>query len=287
MHYYCGVMLKPSFDIVPEVLEEESVQNATLLLEIGDRLFAAMLLEQPDNRLIALKYFNMDPQSSRSMTEFIAEILAAEPLLARKYARTIVIYSFAESNLLPKQFINNKVDRALTQLIHGNVQKGLILQENVPGKDIVNVFRVSKELQAFVEQQFNPSEYCHAYSLLAANEPLGSENLVRINFYTDRFIATVWKEKNLQLIQNFLYQSPEDVSYQLLAISEQFEIAPDKMSIEVNGFLDEQSALYKELSKFFLDVKAGQANHDIDTGSLLEEYPLHYFSPMLNFAVCV
>lgn len=279
-------MLKPSFDIIPTEANPELFHESILVLEIGEKLFSAMILNSDADQLLALKYFNMDAQSSRPMAEFIAEILAVEPVLSRKFSKTVVVYSFPESNLLPKKFNDNNVDRALTQLIHGNVQKGLILQEEVPGKEIVNVYRVSKELQNFVEQQFKPSVYRHAYSILAASE-LSDENLLQVRFYNDRFTAVLWKSGELQMVQSFIYQSPEDVSYNLLSIAENFEVSPEILKIEVSGLLDEHSSLYLELNKFFLHIKAAKSTDKIDTGELLADYPEHYFSPMLNFAACV
>ncbi|MGZ5247380.1 MAG: DUF3822 family protein, partial [Flavitalea sp.] len=264
----------------------ELFQESILVLEIGEKLFSAMILNSDADQLLALKYFNMDAQSLRPMAEFIAEILAVEPVLSRKFSKTVVVYSFPESNLLPKQFNDNNVDRALTQLIHGNVQKGLILQEEVPGKEMVNVYRVSKELQNFVEQQFKPSVYRHAYSIIASSE-LTDENLLQVRFYNDRFTAVLWKSGQLQMVQSFTYQSPEDVSYNLLSIAENFEVSPEVLKIEVSGLLDEHSSLYLELNKFFLHIEAAKASDKIDTGELLADYPEHYFSPMLNFAVCV
>lgn len=279
-------MLKPSFDIIPTEANPELFHESILVLEIGEKLFSAMILNSDADQLLALKYFNMESQSSRPMAEFIAEILAVEPVLSRKFSKTVVVYSFPESNLLPRKFNDNNVDRALTQLIYGNVQKGLILQEEVEGKEIINVYRVSKELQNFVEQQFKPTAYRHAYSILAAAE-LQDENLLQVRFYNDRFTAVLWKSGELQMVQSFIYQSPEDVSYNLLSIAENFGVSPEILKIEVSGLLDEHSSLYLELNKFFLHIEAAKVSDKIDTGELLSDYPEHYFSPMLNFAACV
>lgn len=281
-------MLKPSFDIAPANTDDNIISDSTLIIEIGERMFSYLLFNRENNKLVALKFFYPDTQSPRSMAEMIAEVLASDSLLSVKYKETVVIYSFPESSLVPASLSNEQLDRAVTQLVYGNVQKGLILREPVEGWDMVNIYRVPRELQSFIEQEFNPSKYYHVYSLLlvSLNREGEDRDLLKIRFYPDRFISLLIRNGALQIIQSFVYQTPDDVSYNLLAIAEQFDIDPASIQVIVSGTVDKQSALYNELEKYFLHIQNEEAAV-LETNGLLQDFPDHYFSPLLKFASCV
>lgn len=286
--YYCVVMLRPSFDIVPANADENVISDSTLILEIGEKMFSYLLFNRAHNKLVALKYFYPDTQAPRPMSEMIAEVLASDSLLSLKYKETVVIYSFPESSMVPVSLSNEHLDRAVTQLVYGNVQKGLILREPVEGWDMVNIYRIPRELQSFIEQEFSPSKYYHVYSLLliSLNREGEDRDLLKIRFYPDRFIAMLIRQGTLQIIQSFIYQTPDDVSYNLLAIAEQFDIDPTAIQVMVSGTVDKQSALYNELEKYFLHIQSEEAAN-VETNGMLGDYPEHYFSPLLKFAECV
>lgn len=280
-------MLKPAFNIVPADTDGDYATEAALILEIGDKNFSYLVVNKSTQRLIALKDFVLDQQTSRSMTERIAEVIASDPLLSNEYRETVVIYSSAESNIIPSAWNNDEFDRAVTQLVYGNVQRGIIVREPIDRWDLVNVYRISREMQSFVEQSFAPTKVYHVYSLmLATSDREEGKAAISLRFYSDKFIALVTRNGELQLIQSFSYQAREDVSYQLLAICEQFDLDSGSVQLLVSGLIDKQSVLYSELEKYFLQINSDDRTGDINTLGAMTDLPAHYFSPLLSFASC-
>ncbi len=281
-------MLKPAFDIIPGDLDPHTLSSHHLVMEIGDRVFSYFIFDKSNHALVALRDFVFDSESNRPMADMIAEVVASDPVLARKFHDTTVVYSFPESSLLPSTFNNDSLDRSITQLVYGNVQKGMIFREPVEGWEMVNVYRISRDLQSFIEQEFHPSRIFHAYTLMLGNleREAEDENLLKLRFYSDRLVVMAIKNGALQVIQTFFYQTPDDAAYHLLAICEQFDISPSSVLLEVGGLIDKQSALYSELQKYFLHI-----HHEefpgMESGELLTDFPAHYFSPLLKFATCV
>jgi hypothetical protein len=112
-------------------------------------------------------------------------------------------------------------------------------------------------------------------------------NHTRVIFYNDKFIAAYFKAGQLQLMQTFCYQTPEDAAYYLLLICMQFGIQPQEMVLNISGLIDTQSALYTELLKYFSQVNYEGVPSSYTTNGLLEEFPSHYFSPLLKMSLCV
>jgi hypothetical protein len=104
---------------------------------------------------------------------------------------------------------------------------------------------------------------------------------------TDQFLVAVFKGTDIQLMQSYSYQTPDDVSYYLLAICKRFNISQEKVTLIVAGLLDEQSRLYQELLKYFLQVQWDQLSGSVKLDAPFAAFPDHYFSPLLKMALCV
>ena len=103
----------------------------------------------------------------------------------------------------------------------------------------------------------------------------------------DQFLVAVFNGEKIQLVQSYAYQTPDDVSYYLLAICNRFNINQDKVTLIVSGLLDEQSRLYQELLKYFLQVQWDRMPESVKMDAAFAAYPNHYFSPLLKMALCV
>ena len=111
--------------------------------------------------------------------------------------------------------------------------------------------------------------------------------MFKVVIAADRFAVIVLNEKGLRLAQTYEYQTPDDVSYHLLALCEQFGVDPEKVDLMVSGLLDEQSILYQELLKYFNKPIWEQVAGETTLDELFASYPAHYFSPLLKMALCV
>ena len=140
-----------------------------------------------------------------------------------------------------------------------------------------------------MQQRFSAGKYWHYYSLLlSSTDPSGGKvPECTLIFYADRFICFIANAGKLQLMQTWMYQTPEDVSYYLLAVRERFQYNQETFHLRVGGMIDEQSALYTELLKYFLQITRIDIPPGMKTNELLHELPSHYFSPLLTIASCV
>jgi Protein of unknown function (DUF3822) len=82
------------------------------------------------------------------------------------------------------------------------------------------------------------------------------------------------------LAQTYSYTAPEDIVYYLLRIVQQFALSAEEVTVILSGLIDKESALYKELYQYFLQIELRSVSWN--TG----DYPAHFFSSLNDLARC-
>lgn len=287
--YYCASMLRPNFDIVAPDWNADLHGEYYLVIEVSDRLFSFVLLDSERKQLHCLRQYNFDWQQKTGLSEQLDSIIDNDPYLQANVKDVIIVYNYEESNLVPEGFFNLGLNKTLTELVFGKAKKGLVISEKINNWSLYNVYRIPREVHTKMQQRFSAGKYWHYYSLLLTSTPPsdGEAPVCTVIFYADRFICFIANAGKLQLVQTWTYQTPEDVSYYLLAVCSRFQYNQETIHIRVGGLIDEQSALYTELMKYFLVVTLVSVPASMETNELLREFPSHYFSPLLTIATCV
>lgn len=226
----------------------------------------------------------------RPVRDILEEIISGDPILAQYAQKALVVYNFPGADLVPVDHYSADIKVAIARLTTGDTESDIVFDEKVKDWNMHNIYRVSKEIHMLCKEKFKGSEYWHLYTLVlqSVNEDqLNNGNVCRIIFYNDKFIAAYFYNRKLQLLQTFTYQTPEDAAYYLLLICRQFGVSQQEMVLNISGLIDEQSALYTELLKYFAEVYYEVLPESFGTDNMLEEFPQHYFSPMLKMSLCV
>lgn len=283
-------MLKPAFQIeVPDIPDEDLLQ-CRLLVEVNAHSFSYTLLNQRNMGPLVIKYFQLDQVRDKTLIETLREILENDPLLKRTVKETLLVYNFPESSLVPEALFSMDTNKDVIDIVHGNLQKGLVLSEKIPWWELFNVYRISPELHHLLQQQFTAGKYWHFYSLLLKSYKMfdsgDGQDRLKVIFYPDKMVILVVREGKVYLMQTFQYQDARDVAYHLLNTCRQLGIDPEKIKVLVGGLIDRQSALSEELHKYFLKIDFEHIDESIKITDELKELPLHYFSSILKMAVC-
>lgn len=283
-------MLKATFDIVPETRDIEQLRNSLLLIEVGEKVFSYVIYNKEHHRFVGLRQYNLDFTPGKNILESLLEITTGDELLQISYKEAFVIYNYTDSNFLPAKFFHIELNQPVTELVYGNARKGLMLSEKVNGWDMYNIYRVPREIHALLQRKFAAGNYWHYYTLLLSDGQVKTSpetHFIKMVMGADQFLVVVFKDKAIQLLQSYSYQTPDDVSYYLLSICNRFQISQDKVTLIVSGLLDEQSRLFQELLKYFLHVQWDQLPDNVKLDAVFSPYPSHYFSPLLKMALCV
>lgn len=283
-------MLRATFDIVPGATASADLQNSLLLMEVSNNVFCYVIYNKNQQRFLAFRQYSLDFHPGKSNFEMLGDILQMDELLQRSYREAYVVYNYAESSLLPEQFFHIELNKPAIELLYGGVHTGLMLSEKIYGWSVYNTYRIPRDVHALFQQKFAAGKYWHYYTLLLsgmAGEERAENNEMQLIVAADRFTGAFFSKGQLQLIQTWNYQTPEDVSYQLLALCNCMKVEPETLTLRLSGLIDEESNLYQELLKYFLHIRWEVVPEPVSMEEPFSQYPPHYFSPLLKMALCV
>ena len=283
-------MYKATFDIVSDAANDESLANSQLLMEISEKTFSFVFYNRQQQRVKGFRQYNLDFIPGKTTFETLQDILAGDELLQSGSKESYVVYKYTDSSLLPEKHFSIELNKPVTELVYGNARKGLVLSEKVNGWNLYNVYRIPREVHSLLQKKFAAGKYWHYYTLLlsnAGNDVANGSNLVKIIIASDQFTLAFFKDEQLQLLQTYTYQTPEDVSYHLLSLCQKFEVNPEELILNISGLIDEQSNLYQELIKYFNRLYWEVLPDAVEMEDAFTQFPAHYFSPLLKMALCV
>lgn len=254
-----------------------------LLMDAGRNHLNVLAIDYVGKKALAACNFEMDEMSYGSLPDLSAQ----HPIFKSYYHKMAVTYNFPESVLTPEEFDNggnNGLD-----LLYGNLLKGNIISETVGSIAAKNIYRVEEKIQEAITLHFPIHHYYHIYSVLLKNYSLLLEEApsLKIVFYSKQMIILAVKDQKLQLIQSFSLDGAEDVSYYLLKVCNDLGMSPAEIRLIVAGWINTQSAVYLEIMKYFLHVSFEAPDNILSFDAAFAEYPLHFFSPLINLASCV
>lgn len=282
-------MVQPAFDIGNNQAENFPA-DSRLLIEISGQSLNYILHSPEPQRLLLLRQYRIYTTSERSAADLLEEIISGDPVLHRFSGQATIVYNFPVSSLLPEELHDPSLNAPISRLLYGDRENDLLFVEPVENMQMLNVYAAPRDIHLLCKSRFEGSRCWHFYTILlrwSAQDPVKKGDFTRVVFYNDKFVAAFFRETQLQLIQTFFYQTPEDVAYYLLLICRQFGIPPTEMVLYLSGLIDGQSALYTELLKYFSEVHCETYPAGYDADGLLTAYPSHYFSPLLNMSLCV
>jgi Protein of unknown function (DUF3822) len=256
-------------------------------MDIGNGHFCFTIVLQDTGEFVAMEYYAF--RAARKEDEF-RSLLNMNPLLNKAYNKVFVVYNTAESVLIPGSLYHPETHDAVLSAIHGDLQKGLTLSDQVKHLELFIIYRVPKFFHDTISVAFPDGKYHHYYSAwLKARKTFSDVQLgdhLHVIFYPYKIITALFHNQALELIQSFPYDIPEDASYHLLSITEQFRLDPERVRVHVSGLLDTNSAMYTELMKYFLNVDLEARSRNFNYDFAFDNYPQHFFTPVFSLALC-
>jgi hypothetical protein len=283
-------MFKATLDIAPGITDAAELQQHQLLMEVGDKTFSYVVYNKQQQQVQGFRQYALDFIPGKTALEALQDIFTADDLLQNRFREAFIVYNYSDSNLLPEKHFHIELNKPVTELVYGNAKKGLLLNEKVAGWNLYNVYRIPREVHSLLQKKFAAGKYWHYYTLLLSvtkPEEVAEGNVIRVVVSAEQFVAAVFKQGKLQLLQTYAYQTPEDVSYHLLSICQHFSLNQEELVLNISGLIDEQSNLYQELLKYFLQLQWESLPGSVHLQESFRQFPQHYFLPTLKMALCV
>lgn len=247
-----------------------------LLLMVGNDHIAYAFFYATANAISELKYFTInDLQIQESIDTISVE------LQQHQFSGVVVCIAFSEALLVPIKYAG--AGAALMGAVYEEPSR-FILSDTIAEWQIQINYALPQNMYKQLVSSFPSARFIHAYTpALKINNGLAAEDQISLHFTTKYFRALVKKGAQVLLMQTYAYQTPLDVVYYLLKICQELQLVQTQISLLLSGFINEDSALYGELHKYFLQLHFAQA-HEIALPE--NDLPQHYFTSIYNLAAC-
>ncbi len=276
-----GKTLKAVFEILPGDVD---AHKCILVCEISNDGFSYAIKNDEENMYIAVAVFHFDKSTTVDYSITLQNEIQRQALLSGNFKKVYIMYSLGESILIPFSLYNSEENANALNLVHGDLQSNLsVLTDIIAKNKIYNCYRVSTDVVNIIKSNFPDAINRHQYSVLLNNATLETGKLFII-FYPKKIVLMLIKNDNLQFINSFSYNTAEDVSYILLNTCKQFEV--DNIPLEISGLIDENSALFKEIHKYFGSVNFAQLPAGSGYSEEITKQPSHYFSQIFAVDSC-
>ncbi len=262
-----------------------NTSNAELYIAIDAPGLSYIILEGGTCKALAIYHFKADT-SNELAAELIHRVIAEQPVLKQKFKKVNIIYGYAPSILIPQQFMHEKDNHALLDLVYGDSGERVTRYDFMYRQAIQNVYGVPAVIEQVITRYFSSAHYHHIYSLLANVVKYPGNHLYCIVSEGQLKVLFI-KDSKLQVMQHFDYKKPEDVVFHLLKLCKSFEVNLNDTILHLSGMIEPDSALYNELYKYFLQVQFDTLTDLYQYPEEINQYPAHYFSHLFSLAACV
>ncbi|MGI8951898.1 MAG: DUF3822 family protein [Chitinophagaceae bacterium] len=251
-----------------------------LLIEIGTQHVACWLKDTENNKIIAFEFFQYDIKNYEGFNEAVKQIKLNSKLLNGAYTSSQIIWEHEECLIVPLKFYDVDLEENYLTTIFGDntncIYSRQLMDENVL------VYRNAALWNETINNNFTEATLTHKYYFIVTNwlrnKENYSENFIRLLFYNQHFILFAVKEKQLQLINSFQYQTPADALYHSLNTCGRLQMDKHETLFLLSGLIDLQSKLYKELNQYLPHLKLSELAAETLSAQAFKEQPLHYFS---------
>ena len=261
-----------------------NVTEPVLLLEVGKRHVCFGIINRENRHLWEAGYYIAEQDELNIIKHLYQHHLE----LQATFYQTLISYHFPDSVFVPLKYFNPGEATSLLNTLIGKNENEMTLSEPVTEWGLQNIYRVPKSLHEFLEKYFATGKYWHTYTVALKNSrsvPDGAR--LWADFKPHEFTVLLIRDHIIQLSQIFPYTTPADVLYHLLKVCSNFSVLQNEINIILSGLVEQQSALYEELHKYFLHIEFNSPNGAIRMDESFYDYPAHYFSPIYKLAACV
>jgi hypothetical protein len=220
------------------------------------------------------------------LAEKFRSVCAAENLLQQPYLKSHIFWSFTESVLVPAELMDPGYDQTMLNLVHGDAKQGAVHSDLLNKHELYNVYRVPAAVADILSTCLPVAAQTHSFSALANRDLPGGNQLFAV-FYSNSITTMLCCNGKLLFVQNFDYTHENDCLFHLLHVCKGFNIQPDTVTLHIAGMIDEKSALYATVYKYFVNIEFDKLPEGPAYIEDINDMPHHFFSHLFEMALCV
>lgn len=265
--------MKTVFDIGNHVAQSE---DGILILEAGHHHCCLAAYDADRQAFGRMLYLQHESWEAESCFSFITSQAATS-----KSRQVIIASAYPEALAVPRE-ISAQGNALLSTLYRLPAQ--VSLSSSVESWNLDVAYCIPEYTEQLALRHFDNVSFTHNYAaLLNQLDTSAGRSRMLVRFSGQEFTLLAIKDEQLLLVQTYRYTSPLDVVYYLLKICYEFNLTQNETEVELSGLVEKDSALYVELSQYFVQLQFGNTPETLPGESNL---PAYYFQPFYNIALC-
>ncbi len=252
------------------------INGSTLLCEWGEDYCCFAAYDRQTKKLQNLQYITFE-----CLTDSISDNILGQIKEETEYDKILFCSCFSQATLVPIKTYKQDI------LFFENLYKEkntVALRDVIPEWELVNSYQFPTPLYKNILAVFPLACFSHMYTpAIKIYNGYAAESQVTVYFTPANFRVIVKNKGQVQLAQVYRYSVPLDVVYYLLKIVQEIGLVKDDTFIILSGLIEQDSALYKELHQYFLNVHFALPPN---VSLVNNELPEHFFISMYNLAAC-
>jgi len=272
-------MVRKSFGIY-----SEDHSDCVLFIETGYEYMACWCKHTETKQVKAFELFSFRPADAGDFDNLLKQVQTHSRLLTESFEKVCCIWSNEKCVCIPNEFYSDDIAAVYMQTIFGDNIETTFYKESLNGYVVLAALQqnAATAFEGYYTIDVNVHKY---FQLLKAQQTGEAENKIHLVFYPTYFIASVFKEGTLQLIQSFSYKLPEDVLYQVMRTLNALELSANDTRVYASGMIDTNSPLYQVLYGYLNNFSFEPADKDLFVAPDFHEHPLHYFTSFCQYDV--
>ncbi len=256
--------------------EHEAGPPQVLALQIGEGYAGFTISDKEGVHLYRVAYCTAEEWNESSLLSFFEKYNLSQ----QDFYKVQVAWNFSAAAFVPAKHFQFEEASTLLTGMYGLGMAGSVVAEPVAEWQLQTAYAVPGIIIESVMKRFPAARCRHLRTMLLKKLTSHTEGVLDVSFETDRFSVIAAKEGRLLLAETYAYSSPEDVLFYLLKACGVFGLSQQHVALQLSGLIDKQSALYRELHQYFIQVQFREA----DWGETA--YPAHFFTSFNELAKC-
>lgn len=281
------IQATPAFKIGEPFQEKVNEHNLHLLMEISEGSVTLAIYREGKKMLVALEHY-LITQNADGIERQLEDFLLTHEWIRKNYKAVWICFTTADAMLFPEELHDPSIQELIMNTVMGDLPDGEVINELIDGKNMYCVYRMPSTLYDLIGSRFGEESATHFYAVAVKTNPAtASNNGLRVVIGHGRMVVSLIGNGKLKLMQNYPCKNGQEAAYHLLNIRRQFDLDQETVPLELSGMVEENSALYNEIKKYFLQVSLVERPETLNYAEGFDEYPAHYFQTIYNLAICV
>lgn len=281
--------VKPQLHLADKSFAEHKAVQYKLYVQVSKSTIKLLILDEVTSTFIALKIYQLnDVFTDYALAEHLQAFIKADSWINLAFKNVIVAFENNRSTLIPNALFNKEEIATYHQFNFTPLDSESYLFDKLLPVEANTVYSLPTYVVACFETIKN-KQIIHFSTPLITAALLQSKKSNTLSSITVHVLPTSFqlihiKNQQLELYNSFEYQTSEDFIYYLLFVLEQQKIDHQKVTLNLLGEVEKNSAIYTLLLTYINEVKLISTKEMLALSSLKLSYifdetnPPYYYS---------